>query len=217
MTSTAPGGTDEEVAALVERTERPRQRRWTWLAVSAVMVLVVGWAFVAGQSLGRDPRQVESALIGKEAPGFRLPALEGSWIDSDSFRGEVLVVNFWASWCVPCREEAPELQSFAERWAGRGINVVGIVYNDEEAEAAGFRDEFGLTYPQVLDPDGRAAIDFGVFGVPETYVVDRDGIVMAKLAGAVNAATLDQVVAGMEEGRTASSRNDRYRTEPGQP
>ena len=204
----------DEVDALLARTQT-RRFRWRWAVVGALVVLVVAWAFVAGRSLGRDPQQVRSALLGKPAPPFRLPTLDGGTIDAADWRGEVVVVNFWASWCVPCRAEAPELQAFAERWEGRGVRLVGIVYNDEESEASAFRDRYGLTYPQALDPGGRTAIDFGVFGVPETYVIDGDGTVMAKLVGAVDAATLDRVVASVDAGRTVAEQNDRYRTEPG--
>lgn len=204
----------DEVDALLART-RGRRFRWRWAAVGVVVVLVVGWAFVAGRSLGRDPRQVRSALLGKPAPAFELPTLDGGSVDSADWRGEVVVVNFWASWCVPCREEAPELEAFAQRWQDRGVRLVGIVYNDEESEAIAFRDRYGLTYPQALDPGGRAAIDFGVFGVPETYVISADGTVMAKLLGAVDAATLERVVASANDGRTVSEQNDRYRTQPG--
>ena len=204
----------DEVDALLART-RGRRFRWRWVAVGVVVVLVVAWAFVAGRSLGRDPRQVRSVLLGKPAPAFELPTLDGGTVDSADWRGDVVVVNFWASWCVPCREEAPELEAFAEQWRDRGVRLVGIVYNDEESEAAAFRDRYGLTYPQALDPGGRAAIDFGVFGVPETYVIAADGTVMAKLLGAVDAATLERVVASVNDGRTVSEQNDRYRTRPG--
>ena len=204
----------DEVDALLART-RDRRFRWRWVAVGVVVALVVGWAFVAGRSLGRDPRQVRSALLGKPAPAFELPTLDGGTVDSADWRGEVVVVNFWASWCVPCREEAPELEAFAQRWEDRGVRLVGIVYNDEESEAAAFRDRYRLTYPQALDPGGRAAIDFGVFGVPETYVIAGDGTVMAKLLGAVDAATLERVVASVNDGRTVAEQNDRYRTQPG--
>ena len=214
-TTVRPDTTDDEVDALLERTRRPR--RWRWVAVALALAVVVGWAFVAGRSLGRDPRVVESALIGKEAPEFRLPRLDGGEVDSATYRGEILVVNFWASWCVPCIEEAPELEAFARRWDGRGVNLVGIVYNDEEDKAADFRDRFGLTFPQALDPTGRAAIDFGVFGVPETYVVDAEGTVKARMIGAVDAATLERVVTEVDDGGTVSSRNERYRTQPGSP
>ena len=204
----------DEVDVLLARA-RGGGFRWRWVAVAAVVALVVGWALVAGRSLGRDPRQVRSALLGKEAPALRLPTLDGGIVDSAEWHGDVVVVNFWASWCVPCREEAPELQSFAQRWQDRGARLVGVVYNDEESEAAAFRDRYGLTYPQALDPGGRAAIDFGVFGVPETYVIAGDGTVMAKLLGAVDAATLDRVVASVKDGQTVSEQNDRYRTRPG--
>ena len=205
---------DDEVDVLLARTRR-RGFRWRWTAVALVVAVVVGWAFVAGRSLGRDPRQVRSALLGKPAPAFRLPTLDGGTVDSADWRGEVVVVNFWASWCVPCREEAPELEAFAQRWQDRGVRLVGIAYNDEASEAAAFRDRHRLTYPQALDPGGRAAIDFGVFGVPETYVIAGDGTVMAKLLGAVDAATLERVVASVNGGRAVSEENDRYRTGPG--
>lgn len=214
-TTIPPETTDDDVDALLERTRRPR--RWRWVAVALALAVVVGWAFVAARSLGRDPRVVESALIGKEAPEFRLPGLGGGEVDSAAYRGEILVVNFWASWCVPCIEEAPQLEAFSRRWGGRGVNLVGIVYNDDEDKAAEFRDRFGLTFRQALDPSGRTAIDFGVFGVPETYVIDADGTVKARMIGAVDAATLERVVSQVEDGRTVSSRNDRYRTQPGAP
>ena len=215
MTDVERGAKDEvdEVDALLART-RGHRFRGRWLVMGAVVALVVAWAFVAGQSLGRDPQQVRSPLLGKPAPALRLPSLDGGRVDSAEWEGDVVVVNFWASWCVPCRNEAPELQAFAERWQDRGVRVVGIVYSDEESEAAAFRDRYGLTYPQALDPGGRAAIDFGVFGVPETYVIAGDGIVMAKLLGAVDAATLEGVVASVNDGRTVAEENDRYRTGP---
>ena len=177
--------------------------------------MVVGWGFVAGRTLGRDPSLVRSALIGEPAPAFDLPSLDGGRLASASLRGEVVVVNFWASWCVPCVEEAPELEAFARQTEGMGVRLVGIVYSDVRDKAAAFRDRYGLTFPQAMDPGGRTAIDFGVFGVPETYVIGRDGTVMAKLLGGVDAVTLEQVVASVESGRTVSAQNGRYRTGPG--
>jgi len=210
-------GQVDDVDEFLARTQRRRRSRWRWLIAAVAVIGIFGWAFVAARSLGRDPTLVRSPLIGKPAPAFRLPTLDGGEVDSNAFVGEVVVVNFWASWCVPCQEEAPELQAFAARWAGRGVNLVGIVYQDDQSKAAEFRDQYRLTYPQTMDPGGRSAIDYGVFGVPETYVIARDGTVMAKLLGAVDAATLEQVVSAVENGRTVSTGNDRYRTGPGQP
>ena len=207
----------DEVDEFLIGAGRRSRSRWRWMIAGVAVIAIFGWAFVAARSLGRDPTLVRSPLIGKPAPPFSLPRLDGGEVDSSSFEGEVIVVNFWASWCVPCREEAPELQAFAARWAGRGVNVIGIVYNDDADKAREFRDRYGLTYPQALDPGGRSAIDYGVFGVPETYVIATDGTVMAKLLGAVDAATLEQVVDAVGEGRTVSTSNDRYRTGPGEP
>jgi cytochrome c biogenesis protein CcmG/thiol:disulfide interchange protein DsbE len=224
MTDNGPSRSDvdafddvDEVEEFLTGTRHRSRSRWRWVIATVAVIVIFGWAFVAGRSLGRDPTLVRSPLIGKPAPAFQLPTLDGGEIDSAAFRGQVIVVNFWASWCVPCKEEAPELQAFAARWAGRGVNLVGIVYNDDESKAGEFRDRYELTYPQTLDPGGRTAIDYGVFGVPETYVIARDGTVMAKLLGAVDAATLERVVSAVEDGRTVSTGNDRYRTGPGEP
>ena len=215
MASAPPIASDEasEVDALLLRTGR--RSGWRWVAVAAVVAVVMAWAVVAGRSLGRDATVVRSPLLDKPAPAFRLPALGGGDVDSHSFGGDVVVVNFWASWCVPCRDEAPELNAFEERARDRGVRLVGIVYNDDADKASEFRDRYGLRYPQALDAGGRTAIDFGVFGVPETYIIDRRGIVKAKLMGAVDARTLEGAVAAVEDGGTVSTSNDRYRTAPG--
>lgn len=207
--------TRDDVAALVEQATRRRPSRLRWVAIGLALLMVLGWALVAGRSLGRDPKVVRSALLGKPAPAPRLPGLGGPDVDLAALRGEVVVVNFWASWCVPCAEEAPQLETFYQRTRDRGVQLIGIVYNDDMAKATEFRNRFGLTFAQAFDPGGRAAIDFGVFGVPETYVINRDGIVMAKLLGAVDVGTLERVVAQVEAGETVSTSNDLYRTGPG--
>ena len=206
-------GTSDEVNELIERT-RSRRLGWRWVAVAAVVALVAAWVVVAARGLNRDPRVVGSALLGKPAPAFTLATLDGDELDSRSLRGDVVVVNFWASWCVPCRQEAPELQAFAERWDGDGVRVIGIVYNDAQPQAETFRARYGLTYPQVMDPDGRTAIDFGVFGIPETFVIAPNGVVMARLLGAVDAETLEDTVASARNGETVTQQNDQYRTAP---
>ena len=203
---------DTDVPALW--SQRPRRRWVRWTIATTAVVVVGAWAIVAGSRFGQDPTLVESPLLGEPAPQLELPLLDGGTITSEDLAGQPYVVNFWASWCVPCREEAPILQSFHERWSDRGVQVLGVVYQDTESKAEEFRDEFGLTFPQAMDPRGRTAIDFGVFGIPETYVVDEQGIVMAKLIGAVGPTTLDDVLGQIRAGQTVTDRNDRYRTSP---
>ena len=195
-------------------SRRPRRRWLRWVMGTVAVTAIGGWALVAGSRLGEDPTLVKSPLLGKPAPSFELPLLDGGSLSSADLAGQPYVVNFWASWCVPCREEAPILQSFHERWSGRGVTLLGVVYQDTASKAREFREEFGLTFPQALDPGGIAALDFGVFGIPETYVVDSQGIVMAKLIGAVGPATLDDVLAQIEAGQMVTDRNDQYRTGP---
>jgi cytochrome c biogenesis protein CcmG/thiol:disulfide interchange protein DsbE len=172
--------------------------------------------FLLGTRIGRDPSLVQSPLLGKPAPVFDLPRIDDTGtLSSDSLSGKIYVINFWASWCVPCREETPAVESFYRRWRHEGVEVVGVLFGDDADSARTFRQRFGGTWPLVNDPTGRAAIDYGVFGVPETYVVDSRGVVMAKLVGAVDAATLEDVIIGLDAGGgPVSSENERYRTTP---
>lgn len=138
-----------------------------------------------------DPSQVPSALIGKPAPTLTLPALDGlvrgdkpvPGLDPKDFQGEVTLVNVWASWCVPCRTEQPQLVQLA---ADRRIRLVGINYKDDTENARRFLGRFGNPYAAVgVDAKGRAAIDWGVYGVPETFIVSRDGRIAFKHVGPI--------------------------------
>ena len=191
-------------------TPAPRQsRRVLWIAVSVGLAVALIVGVLAGAQLGEPT--FKSPLVGKPAPSFDLASLDGDGrVRNGDYRGQYYVLNLWASWCVPCREEAPVLQSFHERWSSRGVALVGIVYNDTESAARKFRDRFGLTYPQVVDPKADAGIVFGVHGIPETYVIDNRGIIMAHLLGAVRDGTLDDVLEQITDGQQISDRNDQY-------
>ena len=192
----------------------PRRRRgFRWLAIP-VAIAVVGFSSVLARGLDRA-QVAPSPLVGRAMPAFVLPTIQGgTTLDSSRLAGAVIVVNFWASWCVPCREEAADLQRFAQQHATDGVVLVGILYSDTVSNARQFRDEFGLTYPLINDPDGRTAIDFGVRGVPETFLVAPDGRVMARLIGAVGQTTLDDVLQRVLNGETYTSKNGKYRSGP---
>ena len=174
------------------RPGRPRGRQATWLAalaVTAPVVVLLAYGFT------RNPRVLPSPLIGRPMPSFRLQGFDGGVVDSAVLRGRILVVNFWASWCYPaCYEEAPRLQRVWEAYGDRVVVVVGVNIQDREAPAREFIRRFGLTFPNGMDRTGRVTIDFGVAGVPETFVVDGEGRIVAKYAGAVPEAWLYQQI-----------------------
>lgn len=138
-----------------------------------------------------DASRIPSALIGKPAPNFDLPALDGmkdtpGLSTAELRQGHVSLVNIFASWCAPCRQEHPLLMSLArdEKLKGMGVALYGLSYKDETANAAGFLQEEGNPFQRIgVDPAGRTAIDFGVYGVPETFVVKGDGTIAYKFIG----------------------------------
>lgn len=197
-------------------TGSPRRRPLRWLALAAVVVVSVPLLYALGDLLGRGPTPVRSPLLGKPAPAFALPRLDGEGkITSASFAGRRYVVNFWASWCVPCQEENAVLADFHRR-AAPGVELVGITYSDQAGAALRFRTTFGGSWPLLGDPGSRAAIDFGVYGVPETFVVDELGKVMAKFVGALSPGVLETALARLNSGEgPLSESNERYRRSSG--
>ena len=157
-------------------------------------VLLIAVMAVVAVGFTRDPGRIESPLIGRTAPEFRLAALDGMTIDLADLRGRPVVLNFWASWCIPCRDEAPLLTSAAERYASRNVAFVGVVYQDGAASAQAFVDRYAIDYPSLLDPNGRTALDYGVYGIPETYFIGSDGTIRAKQIGPLDAASLERQI-----------------------
>ena len=163
-------------------------RHLRWLLVPLIVV-PLGWLLLSG--FGRDPREVASPLIGRPAPSWTPTSLSGETISSADLAGRPYVVNFWASYCIPaCVDEHPVLADAHERY-GDEVAIVGLVYNDDPADAQGFLDRYGdAGYPHLLDPDGRLAIEYGVTGPPETFFVDADGILRSKVFGPVTDAAM---------------------------
>ena len=133
-----------------------------------------------------DPRAIPSPLVGRPAAPFSLTTFDGKPLTLEGLRGQVVVLNFWASWCYPaCYEEAPVLEAGWRAYRERGLVVVGVDIQDTEEAARRFMDQFKLTFPNAPDPKGKVSIDYGVYGVPETFVIDRQGRIRAKHVGAV--------------------------------
>ena len=166
----------------------------------AVAVLVPAIAVLALLAYGftREPRYIESPMLGRPAPSFTLTLFDGREIRLSDYRGKAVFVNFWASWCPPCRAEAPMLEAIWREWKGRDVVFVAINTQDEEPKARAFVEEFGLTYPNGRDPRGAIAIDYGVWGLPEAFIVDPSGRITYKHIGTVSA---DVLLAKLEEAR----------------
>lgn len=158
-----------------------------------------------------DPRAVPSPLIEKSAPPFALTLFDGGSLNVTALQGKVVVVNFWASWCFPaCYEEAPVLEAAWRAYKDRDVVVVGVNVQDTETAAREFMDRFKFTFPNGPDPGGKISIDYGVYGIPETFVLDKQGRIAYKHVGAVTAEGLTAQIEGLLR-RAVDKRGDRER------
>jgi cytochrome c biogenesis protein CcmG, thiol:disulfide interchange protein DsbE len=156
------------------------------LAPIPVAVIGTVLALLALLAYGLASNEPEGEIAGEPAPELVLPRLSGNGTGSlEDYRGRVVVLNFWASWCEPCREESPLLQRWHERLEKRGATVLGVDALDEIGHARAFIDEYGLTYPMLRDGDGSSREPFGILGFPETFVIDRAGRIAAIQRGPV--------------------------------
>jgi cytochrome c biogenesis protein CcmG/thiol:disulfide interchange protein DsbE len=157
----------------------------------AVFVLLIGFLAVG---LKLDPREVPSPLVGKAAPAFELPVLsqpDKRFVPGD-MRGKVWLLNVWASWCVSCRDEHPVLVELSKKGV---LPILGLNYKDKGDEAQRWLKQFGDPYQlSVVDADGRIGIDYGVYGVPETYLIDTQGVIRYKQIGPLTQAILEKTV-----------------------
>lgn len=151
---------------------------------SLIALAMVGLLFVG---LGKNPNEIRSPLIGKPAPTFALREVgTGRTVDISEFRGKPLVINFWATWCGPCWEEHPILVANARMLQPR-VQFLGVVFQDEERKILDFLTQRGAGYPTLVDEKGKTAIAYGVGGVPETFFLDANGVIVAKYNGPMSA------------------------------
>ena len=139
-----------------------------------------------GSGFGRDPHRIDTdALIGQQAPRFRLVDLDGNEVNlADNLGKRWVVINFWSTWCGPCKQEHPELLRAPSMWPD--VLWLGIVYQDEPAKIRDYLARHGSAYPHLIDPQSAMSVDFGVTGVPETYFINPEGIVVQKFAEPIN-------------------------------
>jgi cytochrome c biogenesis protein CcmG, thiol:disulfide interchange protein DsbE len=182
---------------VTSETAAPRRSLLMLLPLVAFMALAAIFWFRLGDG---DPSRIPSALIGHPAPQTALPALDGlvsngaqvPGLDPAAFKGKVSIVNVWASWCVPCHDEAPLLTELAK---DTRIQIIGINYKDTSDNARRFLGRYGNPFASVgVDGNGRAAIEWGVYGVPETFIVGRDGKIAYKLVGPITPENIEGVL-----------------------
>jgi cytochrome c biogenesis protein CcmG/thiol:disulfide interchange protein DsbE len=182
------------------------RRSWAvgvWLGVLALAAVVASLAVVELRERGTSSiggftvanYKARAEVENTPAPDFELPSLEGGTpIALSSFRGHVVVLNFWASWCAPCRLEAPGLRRVSERYREGGVRFLGVDYRDDDAAARAFVDEFRLTYPSVTDPSGSLAYDYELIGFPTTFIIDAAGTIRYRFVGYLDEDVLEEAL-----------------------
>lgn len=196
MSDDRPTGAEEAPRPLgAEDAPPPSGSRTRGMVVAGVvlaLVLGVAWVAVSAMGsgdLGQDP-------FGRAAPDFTLPALRGEGdISLSDYAGSPVVLNFWGSWCDPCRQEAPILAAAERAWRDQGVVFLGVDTNDFRDDAIEFEETYGIEYDSVFDPEAQLAGSYGVIGFPETFFIDADGVIHAKHIGVLgDAETLDSYI-----------------------
>jgi cytochrome c biogenesis protein CcmG/thiol:disulfide interchange protein DsbE len=173
-----------------------RDRRWLFLAVAVVAVALLGLLFW-GMRRGPSSELGSAVPMNRPAPQFTVTTIDGKQLTLADLRGKTVVLNVWASWCEPCRDEAGELNHSYATYKDRDVVFVGIAWNDNDGEVRKFVSQYKVPYAIALDPEGKIAIDLGITGVPETFVIDPQGQLKQKWLGPITSAQLNGMLAPM--------------------
>lgn len=187
---------DLETSAPEVRSSRARRRRTVLVAALGVGAVFVGLSIVLALRLDTPSTYRGTALLGKPVPEVELTTFEGDTLALHRMRGQAVLINFFNSWCVPCREEEPALQAFyAEHGAEPDVEMIGIVRDDTESAVRDWVDERGTPWPVAMDPGAQAAVDFATTGQPETYAISPQGVVVGRHLGRATVDDLEALLA----------------------
>lgn len=169
-----------------------------WRRLVITLLIIAPFLWLLGYGFTRDSRYIKSPLLAKPAAPFTITLFDGRKITLDDLRGKAVFLNFWASWCPPCRDEARDLEAAWQKIKSKDANMVflGIAMQDTEKNSRAFLDEFKVSYPNGTDPSGKIAVDYGVWGIPESFFIDPQGRITYKHVGGIRAAL---VTAKLEE------------------
>lgn len=155
--------------------------------VAIILILtIMGYAIFGNRTIIK-----KSPLVGNEAPDFTLTLFDGSTVKLSDLKGKAVLLNFWASWCIPCRDEAPALESSWMKYKNKQVAFLGVNIWDDDTNALSYVERYGGSYPNGKDPEGQIGVDYGVAGVPETYFIDPAGKITEKYTGPLNEEIID--------------------------
>ncbi|MDA8080641.1 MAG: TlpA disulfide reductase family protein [Actinomycetota bacterium] len=169
-----------------------RSRKTIRIIAIVVGICLVGFAILLATRKPVSMQSVASPLINRTAPQILGTSLDGKKVSLASYRGQFVLVNFFASWCTPCQDEEKALVQFAN--SNQGVSVLGVVFDDLNSSAAGFLHRYGATYQAVSDAKGQIALSYGVSQPPQTYLISPSGVVLTEIIGPVNLPSLDQLI-----------------------
>ena len=185
--------------------------RWKIISIVALAALVAAFFTLMAYGLAnRESPTGRSGVtrVGKPAPAFSMSLLGGGEFHSEDYAGRPLVINFWASWCPPCRDESPGFERVWRKYRGAGVQFVGVDIQDTEEEAKAYVEEFGLTFPNGRDPDGKITVEYGVIGLPVTFFIGANGMVEGRWVGAVPEDKLEEWTRSLIAHSTTSDESD---------
>lgn len=176
-------------------TQSPRKGKVKWPILLVGGGLVLALVLLLSSGFGKDPHAIPSMLEGRSAVSFSLVDLDGNPVSLEGLRGTPVILNFWSTWCQPCKIEHPYFQDAARAFPQ--VKFYGMLYGDEPEKAKRFLRQTHSAYPTLVDPGGRVAIDYGVTGVPETFFIDREGRIVKKVSGVVPPDLLQEMILRM--------------------